>query len=121
MSLRKKPLVRFESSEKATIVDSSMPSSSRRKRRQSSRGKKKRSASRPRVIKGRLNLRVAGFPGVQKFTATSLIPFLPLNKLRTAAGKVLKASGKKKTTGGGRRKRRAGGRTKKRTSSRRKS
>lgn len=57
-------------------------------------------SSKPRVIKGRVNIRVAGYPGVQKVAPSQLIPFLPVTKLKAAAKKALgdKRQKKKKTT-----------------------
>jgi len=63
-----------------------------------------------RVVKGRLNLRVAGYQGVQKIPPSSVIPYIPLTKLRAAAKKVLSKT--KKTTG--KRRRRTGRRRGKR-------
>lgn len=64
-------------------------------------GKKKSASSsstrKPRVVKGRLALRVAGYSGLQKIAPSSLIPYLPVSKLRQAAKRALGASGKKKT------------------------
>jgi hypothetical protein len=71
---------------------------SRRKRRSGKRSASSSSGSskRPRLIKGRVNLRVAGYSGLQKIAPSQLIPFLPANKLRQAAKKALGASGKRK-------------------------
>jgi hypothetical protein len=83
------PLVKFDSSERASIV--SMPArtrSSKRKRKTT----RKVSKGRLRVVKGRVNLRLSGYSGVQKIPPGSLIPYLPLNKVRAAAKKVLKAN-----------------------------
>jgi hypothetical protein len=94
MSLRK-PLLRFENSEKAQLVSSSMPSGNRRKKRS---GKKTQGSSsrKVRVVKGRVNIRVAGYSGLQKLAPSSLIPYLPASKLRQAAKRALGATGKKK-------------------------
>ena len=91
--LHRRPLVRFDTVERATLVPTSMPPPSRRGRRKS----RKTNRSRPRLLKGRINLRVTGYPGLQKVAPSSLIPYLPLAKLRLAAGKALKASGKKRS------------------------
>ena len=111
MSLKRKPLLRFETSERAQLISSSsggaasMPSANRRKRRsgskKSSSGRSSSSSSssrKPRVVKGRVNLRVAGYSGVQKIPPSLLIPFLPTNKLKQAAKRALGASGKRKKT-----------------------
>lgn len=98
MSLHRKPLLRFETSERAQIISSSMPSAGgKRKRRSGKRSTSSSSSKKPRVVKGRVNLRVAGYSGLQKIAPSSLIPFLPASKLRLAAKKALGASGKKKT------------------------
>jgi hypothetical protein len=73
-----------------------MPSPKRRKRS----GKRASSSSssgskKPRVVKGRVNLRVAGYTGLQKIPPSALIPYLPANKLRQAAKKALGKAGKK--------------------------
>lgn len=95
----RKPLLRFETSERAQIISSSMPPAGKRRVRS---GKKKSASSssstrKPRVVKGRLALRVAGYSGLQKIPPSSLIPYLPVSKLRQAAKRALSASGKKKT------------------------
>lgn len=99
MSLHRKPLLRFETSERAQLISSSMPSSAGGKRRRRS-GKRSATSSskKPRVVKGRVTLRVAGYSGLQKIAPSSLIPFLPATKLRQAAKRALGASGKKKKT-----------------------
>ena len=88
----RRPLVRFDTSERASLVPS-MPSASRRIIRRN----RKSTKSRPRLLKGRVNIRVAGFPGLQKLSPSTLIPYLPLNKIRLAAGKALRASGRKRS------------------------
>ena len=42
-----------------------------------------------RVVKGHLSLKVAGYPGVHRFGASQLIQFVPLNKIKVAAKKIL--------------------------------
>ena len=66
--------------------------------------------SRVRVVKGQVSLRVGGHPGVQRLRAGQLIPFLPLNKLRAAAKRVLGRVGGRvsKRRRGVRRRRRVG-------------
>jgi hypothetical protein len=87
-----------------------MPSMKRRRRS----GKRASSSSssgskKPRVIKGRVNLRVAGYTGLQKIPPSALIQYLPANKLRAAAKKVLGKTGKKtKKRRAAKRRRRAG-------------
>jgi len=56
-------------------------------------GRRKRSrVSKIRVIKGRVALRISGRPGVQHIGAGQLVRFVPLNKLRAAARRVLNQS-----------------------------
>lgn len=102
MSLHRKPLLRFETSERAQLISTSMPAAGKRRRRT---GKKASSSKRPRVVKGRVSIKVPGYKGLQKVAPSSLIPYLPTSKLRQAAKRALGASGKKKTV---RRKRRGG-------------
>lgn len=88
-----RPLVRFENFGRAQLIsNTSMPkkTKSKVKRGKSTNNKK------PRIIKGRVHLKVAGYSGIQKITPSSLVPYLPINKLRLAAKKALGASGKTK-------------------------
>lgn len=55
------------------------------------------------MVKGRVNVRVAGYLGVQKLAPSKLIPYLPATKVRQAAKKALVASGSRPTRGKGRR------------------
>lgn len=89
MSARK-PLVKFENQGQAKVVTGSMPA----RKKSSRQAKKTRSSgsSKPRVIKGRVNLRVAGYSGVQKVAPSKLIPFLSAAKVRQAAKRALLAS-----------------------------
>jgi hypothetical protein len=95
MSLRK-PLVRYDTQSRAHLVSEtpstvekvkSMPRKTR-KRKTGGKGKL-------RVVKGKVNLRVAGYLGVQKLAPSKLIPYLPTTKLRQAAKRALVASGNK--------------------------
>lgn len=91
----RKPLLRFETGEKAKLIStSSMPAGGKRKRRSVNKSKSTSSGSKKvRVIKGKVNLKVPGYLGLQKVAPSSLIPYLPANKLRQAAKKALSASG----------------------------
>lgn len=104
MSLAK-PLVRFQNIGRAQLISSSpMPKKTRSSK---SKTRAKSTANRkPRVVKGRINLKVAGYSGVQKLSPSSLVPYLPINKLRLAAKKALAASGKKRTKKNTKRRRR---------------
>jgi hypothetical protein len=90
----RKPLLRFENSERAQLISSSMPASGKRRKRS---GKTSSTSKKPRVVKGKVTLRVAGYSGVQKLSPSALIPYLPANKLKQAAKRALGASGKKKS------------------------
>jgi hypothetical protein len=59
-----------------------MPRAQRKKARTVKRAK-------VRVVKGRLTLKVAGYPGLHRFGASQLIQFVPLNKIKVAAKKIL--------------------------------
>jgi hypothetical protein len=95
---QRKPLLRFENSEKAQLVSSSMPSGNRRRRRSGKKTQGSSASRKVRVVKGRVNLKVAGYSGLQKLAPSTLIPYLPASKLRQAAKRALGASGKKKKT-----------------------
>jgi hypothetical protein len=107
MSQHRKPLLRFETGEKAQLISASMPSSGSVRRRKTGKRKSTGPSKKPRVIKGRVNLRVPGYHGLQKVAPSSLIPFLPSSKLRQAAKKALIASGSNKTKVVKRRKKRS--------------
>jgi len=53
------------------------------------RRRKSRGVSKIRIVKGKVALRIGGFPGVQRVGASQLVRFVPLNKLRAAAKRVL--------------------------------
>lgn len=99
MSLQhhRKPLLRFETSEKAQLISSSMPSGVKKRRSGKRKSASTTGSKKPKVIKGRVNIRVPGYLGLQKIAPSSLIPYLPASKIRQAAKKALGASGKKKT------------------------
>ena len=117
--MKRKPLVRFETSDRAELLShshsgTSMPAVRRRKRAGGSRGTK----GRPRVVKGRLSLKVAGYSGYQRLPPSSLIPYLPITKLRAAAKKAL-LKNRKRPTSTKRRGRRRTKRGRKKTAKRR--
>lgn len=72
-----------------------MPSVGRKRKRSGKRNSS--SSKRPRIIKGRVNIRVPGYKGLQKVSPSSLIPYLPAGKLRQAAKRALGGSRKKQT------------------------
>ena len=62
----------------------------KRSRSTAKKGRRRKSrVTKVRVVKGKVALRVGGFPGVQHVGASQLVRFVPLNKLRTAAKRVL--------------------------------
>ena len=42
-----------------------------------------------RLVKGKVALRIRGYPGVTKLGASQLVKFVPLNKLKAAAKRAL--------------------------------
>ncbi len=50
-----------------------------------------------RIAKGQVALRVPGYKGVQKVSASQLVRFVPLVKLKTAAKRILKTTTKQRT------------------------
>lgn len=106
------PLVRFEASEKATIVtkpgkeeDSSIPQKKApqkkkkiKVRNQVDLGNSLGKSPKLKVVNGRLYLKVGGFQGIQKIPLHLLISQLPILKLRLAAKKVLSHMWKAKKT-----------------------
>jgi len=124
----KKPLLPFSpNNDRAFIVSESTPPSSslvslssssmpkRKGGRTASTRKGKRGKTTVRLVKGRLAIRVAGFPGFQRLAPSQLVRYIPLGKLKQAAKRVLGASGirkrtirRKKKSGTGRRRRRQG-------------
>lgn len=95
---QRKPFLRFENTERAQLVSSSMPSANKKRRRSGKKTSGTSGSRKVRVVKGKVNLRVTGYSGLQKLAPSSLIPYLPASKLRQAAKRALGASGKKKTT-----------------------
>lgn len=91
-----KPFLNFsESKERASLVDSEfdsefMPSTKSGLQRKKQNKSAKKNIS---VTSGKVFLRVPGYSGIQKLIASSLIPFIPVRKLKLAAKKVLKRSG----------------------------
>jgi len=51
-----------------------------------------------RLVKGHLSLKVAGYPGLHRFGASQLIQFVPLNKIKVAAKKILSQSRVKRSS-----------------------
>lgn len=89
--------MRFEAVDRAQITpmprtrSASRRAGKRRKRRAASRKRAGGRVGKVRVVKGRVNVRVGGYTGVQKIAASHLIRYLPASKLKAAAKKVLSA------------------------------
>jgi len=103
------PIVPYSSSEsRANLMSFSGPPTTRRKRSKSRSNKRRRpSLSNPhrrkgkrtrtrvtkvRLVKGKVALRIRGYPGVQRLGASQLVRFVPLNKLKVAAKRALGTS-----------------------------
>lgn len=72
------------------------PRSSKAAKTAASASPRRRRRKTTRVIRGRVAIRVPGFKTVQHLGASQLVKFIPVNKLRTAARRVLgKRSGGK--------------------------
>ena len=91
---RKPPLVRYSAQNRAVLLSSSMPRA--RRARATSRPGRRRSvatARKVRIVKGRVVLnKVSGHPGTHRFGAGQLIRFVPLNKVKLAAKRILGSS-----------------------------
>ena len=85
----KRPFVEYSPHQDRANLMSAGGSSPRPRKRTRSSGKRKSRVTKVRVVKGKVALRVGGFPGVQRVGASQLVRFVPLNKLRTAAKRVL--------------------------------
>jgi len=85
--------------------DESMPS---RKRKGGKRKKGGINRKGFRLKKGRIGIRVAGYKGLQSVTASDLVRYVPLSKLKVAAKKFLNVTGRGKRGGGGGGKRKKG-------------
>lgn len=92
---QRKPLVRFERTERAQIVDTPT-SNPLTEKKHLSKGLAKHTNTSFRVINGKLNIKLKGYSGVQQIPTAALIPFISLDKLRQAATSVLVASGTRK-------------------------
>lgn len=99
MSL-KKPLVRYDSQSRAQLVtEAATPTETTKPKSMPRRTVKRRTGGKGklRVVKGKVNVRVAGYLGVQKLAPSKLIPYLPTTKVRQAAKRALVASGNRPT------------------------
>jgi hypothetical protein len=104
-SEERKPLLNFSDTlERATLIDTDFEleesmGSSKKKKSPTGSGKKKapkkapkKKSTKVKVTKGKVGLRVAGYKGLQKFSASELVKHIPISKLK-AAGKVLLKQG----------------------------
>lgn len=101
----KQPIVSFSNNDdRASLMSFSGPPTTRRKRSRNTPSNKRRSSKRGsgrrshrtktrvtkiRLVKGKVALRLKGFPGVQRLGASQLVRFVPLNKLKAAAKRAL--------------------------------
>ena len=88
----KRPFVEFSPHlDRANLMSSGVAATGRKRSRSTAqKGRRRKSrVTKVRVVKGKVALRVGGFPGVQHVGASQLVRFVPLNKLRTAAKRVL--------------------------------
>ena len=90
------PLVSYANPNRATLLlDSSSAVTSESMGKKKKGGKKPSKSRKIRLVKGRVQLRVQGYSGVQHIPSSHLIRYIPSSRLRFAAKKVLKQLGKK--------------------------
>ena len=89
----RKPLVRFETSDRAQLISASNSMPSRKRSRST---KRRTTKGKPRLVNGRISLKVSGFSGTQKISPSALIPYLPVTKLRAAAKRALNSNKSRK-------------------------
>jgi hypothetical protein len=100
-------IVPYSSSEsRASLMSFSGQQPTSRRKRSRSRSSKRRKSSQTRrkgqrtksrvtkvrLIKGKVALRIKGYPGLTKLGASQLVRFVPLNKLKIAAKRALGTS-----------------------------
>lgn len=96
------PIVPYSSSEnRANLMSFSGTPPTRRRKPSKSRSSKRGQSNQPRrtkkrvtkvrLVKGKVALRIRGYPGVTKIGASQLVQFVPLEKLKTAAKRALGA------------------------------
>jgi hypothetical protein len=93
-SQRKPPLVRYSNQNRAILLSpESMPKtrSASRPRRQRA-ATTKRGGNKVRIVRGRAVLKVGGYPGTHRIGTSQLIRFVPLNKVKLAAKRILASS-----------------------------
>jgi hypothetical protein len=92
--------VRYDTQSRAQLVaEATTPTDDTKFRSMPRRTAKRRTGGKGkfRVVKGKVNVRVAGYLGVQKLAPSKLIPYLPTTKVRQAAKRALVASGNRPT------------------------
>lgn len=85
-----------DTQDRATLVDIDSPDSmspATKRQRKSSTNKQAKNKKKVTVTAGKVPLRVPGYSGIQSLSASALIPYIPLAKLKLAAKKVLKRAG----------------------------
>ena len=97
----KKPLLQYsENEERATLIDDGdgyLPMAPRKKKSGKKKGSKKGKKKGIRVTKGKISIKVPGYSGGQKFSASEILPFIAVSKVKAAAKRILSKSGKKKS------------------------
>ena len=89
------PLVSYANPNRATLLlDSSSAVTSESMGKKKKGGKKPSKSRKIRLVKGRVQLRVQGYSGVQHIPSSHLIRYIPSSRLRFAAKKVLKQLGR---------------------------
>ena len=102
-AVERPPLVCFSTQQRARlggeetgklIVNTNSSSNSWFSMSKKGKGSKQPKSKKIRLVKGgRIQLRIAGFSGVQTIPSSHLIRYIPSSRLRFAAKKVLKAQG----------------------------
>jgi len=90
------PLLCYSTNSRAQIV--SNPTTKKqmtfKKKSKGRVGKRRSHKSKVHISKGQVAIKVTGYKGLQRLAASQLIRFVPLNKIKLAAKKVLKISKK---------------------------
>lgn len=136
MSLVRQPLVSYESRHRARFAPATEDRSQTRRgargggqgrhmspavtrRRSAARAAGRRVSNKVRLVKGRVKLRVPGYPSVQTLSPSHLVRHISAAKLRLAAKQVLKKTKKKRVRRRRKTKRRKGKRSKKKKKAKR--
>lgn len=89
MNTNTSPLLCYSTTSRAHLLQHN-PAQQMKGRRKASLKKRKAVRNLIRIVKGRVQVRVAGFKGVQTLSASQLIKHIPVTKVRLAAKRVLK-------------------------------